>query len=1080
MDKYLAFISYRHREDDQDAALKLRKLLEGLHLPKDCPIPLKRKVFRDTDELPTSADLGTDIENALKDSGYLIALCSEGYVTSRWCRREVELFIESGRKDRILPVLISGSPEASVPEEIRDLPVVFDLRDEGEKYDKGRARPAAAALLSAMSGVTPQRFMRSDRLFRTGAASAAVLCVAAGILGFAAYASDTADRIEKNNGLIAAATEETEAAERQAVEERDANLLRQAEYISSKAWGLLSNDDADGAIELALSALPDDLHGDLPVSQEAVAVLRTALSMETVPSYHLFASVETDYDIDSYYIYDNLSDRIFLTEDHINVAEHYIDYKGNTGDLETDMSQQRQNAIDLGYTKLCYLAGDVNARRLIFCGGGCPLYSEGSLGYYRTDYTLKGEPFPSDGMACGDARIAAWNSRADGSGSCTALFKIGEPEALAVLDIKGVPVSVSFSGNGSSMLIIDDTGTLYAFGMDGTLKKCFGDGFSCALYLYNSEAFVYAGREDGTLTCYSLDRMEEVYTIDCGHPVKEIRANRDRKLLLVNCGGGVSLYHLVTGRPLSRITDDSPDHVLFQNDRGNSGSDTRMILMIYGRRIDLYGIDTDIERSVSDYKPLIAEGIPAGKYLYYSQDGKRVFQYETQGINFENEAMLYCWDAETGTILWQRGNERRNYGSYIVWGDDGRTSWILSDGSGEIWIERFDEVTGETVLSSVWKGVEYQPVADSFTLSPDGSKGFCFQQLSSTSTLNCTESLVVFDASSGGMLWQMVLERRTEEWRAAHGGEYDITWAEPEPGVRAAAPSDRSGFAQAMFSKDGRELFLIQRAVRSDDGASGYAVDRIDVLSGRIREEVFLEMSEQEVFIWEEEGLIVLIDEQPDEVNKPGRSIMRAGVWYYPTYTGEYEEVTVAHTVSLYDPEKAEFRARVPFSYRRSPEAYNQALTACRPSEGGMALYWEARNDDDDGERYCCRLYSYGSLGPVTEADSEEGRRLWIPAENCLVFQGEEVYIDDQILRRISDGSTVLAGLWTSTVHVISDAGTAVGPDSFTDRSLAAAPDGSSICVYSRYGGNTRYPFLVFPSDLDTLVEKGKKRLNNK
>ncbi|MBQ1523995.1 MAG: hypothetical protein IIZ55_02530, partial [Firmicutes bacterium] len=209
-------------------------------------------------------------------------------------------------------------------------------------------------------------------------------------------------------------------------------------------------------------------------------------------------------------------------------------------------------------------------------------------------------------------------------------------------------------------------------------------------------------------------------------------------------------------------------------------------------------------------------------------------------------------------------------------------------------------------------------------------------------------------------------------------------------------------------------------------------------------------------------------------------SIMRAGVWYYPTYTGEYEEVTVAHTVSLYDPEKAEFRAQVPFSYRRSPEAYNQALTACRPSEEGMALYWEARNDDDDGERYCCRLYPDGSLGPVTEADSEEGRRLWIPAENCLVFQGEEVYIDDQILRRISDGSTVLAGLWTSTVHVISDAGTAVGPDSFTDRSLAAAPDGSSICVYSRYGGNTRYPFLVFPSDLDTLVEKGKKRLKNK
>ena len=46
---------------------------------------------------------------------WLIALCSEEYLESRWCMREIDVFIESGRKDRILPVLISGKPETAIP-----------------------------------------------------------------------------------------------------------------------------------------------------------------------------------------------------------------------------------------------------------------------------------------------------------------------------------------------------------------------------------------------------------------------------------------------------------------------------------------------------------------------------------------------------------------------------------------------------------------------------------------------------------------------------------------------------------------------------------------------------------------------------------------------------------------------------------------------------------------------------------------------------------------------------------------------------------------------------------------------------
>ena len=43
---------------------------------------------------------------------------------------------------------------------------------------------------------------------------------------------------------------------------------------------------------------------------------------------------------------------------------------------------------------------------------------------------------------------------------------------------------------------------------------------------------------------------------------------------------------------------------------------------------------------------------------------------------------------------------------------------------------------------------------------------------------------------------------------------------------------------------------------------------------------------------------------------------------------------------------------------------------------------------------------------------------------------------------------------------------------------IAAAKDGQSICMYSPQSGATStYPVLILPSDLDTLVEKAKRRI---
>ncbi|MCR5370563.1 MAG: toll/interleukin-1 receptor domain-containing protein, partial [Clostridium sp.] len=471
MKRYLAFISYRHLPDSNDAALGIRKGLEGYHLPKNCPLPKRRRVFRDTDELPTSSDLGMDIENALRDSEYLIALCSEDYLQSKWCLREVEIYIESGRKDRILPVLLSGTPETSVPAEIRDLPVAADLRAEapGRPYDKKKVRPAIPELLAVMSGMDPDRISGAEFKFRAGVAAGAAACLAAGLMGFALYASYTADRIADNNTRIAEAAEQTAREEKQALQERDSALLRQSEYLAEQAWEALKEEDINEAIRLALSALPDDLHGDLPVSPEAEGVLRVALSMEMPPSYHLSYTAETDYDIRGYYIYPYIDDRTFLTTDRFGIGQPYVDYFGETGVVETVFSESRQQAMDLGYTHLLHLAGDANAIRHYYYGPGRQMYSENTGGSYHVDYTLDGEPFCAAGAVLDPeyGGVVAWEGPGEGREPRTVLLGSSGAEPTAILDIEGVPVSVGFSTNATFICLVDEAGTLHIYDNKG-------------------------------------------------------------------------------------------------------------------------------------------------------------------------------------------------------------------------------------------------------------------------------------------------------------------------------------------------------------------------------------------------------------------------------------------------------------------------------------------------------------------------------------------------------------------------------------------------------------------------------------
>jgi len=120
--RYWAFISYSSK--DRKFGEWLIKSLESYRTPRPFvgrpttrgePVPTRPyPVFRDRDELPTDADLGGAIRRALQESRYLIVICSPNSAASRWVNEEILTFKRLGRENRILSLIIDGSPNASI------------------------------------------------------------------------------------------------------------------------------------------------------------------------------------------------------------------------------------------------------------------------------------------------------------------------------------------------------------------------------------------------------------------------------------------------------------------------------------------------------------------------------------------------------------------------------------------------------------------------------------------------------------------------------------------------------------------------------------------------------------------------------------------------------------------------------------------------------------------------------------------------------------------------------------------------------------------------------------------------------
>ncbi len=264
--KYDAFISYRHSELDLHIAKKIHKGLETLKVPKAVGKKTGKKkikrVFRDQEELPIGSDLGGNIEGALKESEFLIVICSPRTPESYWVQKEISTFIEMHDREHVLAVLVEGEPNESFPEQllIDDNgkpvePLAADVRGKSKKEIDKKLKTEilrlAAPLLHCTYDDLKQRHKeRQMRRIAAVTGMVAVLGVAFGI-----YSTYNAALIQQNY---------------------EGKQRNQSKYLADTSLRLLEEGDRRAAALVALEALPSEKN-DKPYVAEAQYALSEAL-----------------------------------------------------------------------------------------------------------------------------------------------------------------------------------------------------------------------------------------------------------------------------------------------------------------------------------------------------------------------------------------------------------------------------------------------------------------------------------------------------------------------------------------------------------------------------------------------------------------------------------------------------------------------------------------------------------------------------------------------------------------------------------------------------------------------------------
>ena len=296
-EKYDAFISYRHCLPDSEIALRLQKKLESFRLPKDIAEKTGKSklksVFLDETELSVADDLSVEINAALLNSDYLIAICSPEYLKSKWCMREIQTFHDFKGRKNILLVLAEGEPENAFPEillyedvyssdaygkvtksKIYKEPLAADCRGETSKERKEKTDVAVIRLISAIMGIRfddlqqrHRKEIQARKRNRTLLAFALLGLIIAICLFFIFMIAGKNKEIAQQNEAIAL--------------QNEIITMKYADSLAATSDNLLRDGNRRAAVYAARLALPDEKTDNY--SELACKALVKAMGLYSLP-----------------------------------------------------------------------------------------------------------------------------------------------------------------------------------------------------------------------------------------------------------------------------------------------------------------------------------------------------------------------------------------------------------------------------------------------------------------------------------------------------------------------------------------------------------------------------------------------------------------------------------------------------------------------------------------------------------------------------------------------------------------------------------------------------------------------------
>ncbi len=376
--KYDAFISYRHSELDKYVAENLHRQLETFRLPKS--IAKKRqngktkieRVFRDKEELPLTSNLEDPIVEALKDSEWLIVICSPRLRESLWCKKEIETFVQLRGREHVLAVLIEGEPSESFPDEllyetkkqtlpdgtveevkIPVEPLAADVRGKNKKEMMKAMKTEMLRLLAAMFQLSFDDLRQRHKERRMRRIVTASLIGGAACLLFGVYSTATALRIQSQKKQIEVQAEEI-------TKQNEELGFRQAHSMARLAETYLEMGNRRMAIATAKEALTESEGIILPYTPEAQYILAESLRVyDTGNVYHAAYQYETTGRID--YVAESVDSDTLVIYDDAQTLTLFDMEKGETitvfGPEEYDYPSPR-GCTFLGENNFAYINAD--------------------------------------------------------------------------------------------------------------------------------------------------------------------------------------------------------------------------------------------------------------------------------------------------------------------------------------------------------------------------------------------------------------------------------------------------------------------------------------------------------------------------------------------------------------------------------------------------------------------------------------------------------------------------------------------------------------------------------------------------